>query len=74
MAGDRPPARRGDYVLARIVAALTLAFVLAGLLIVGAMTGREPSIAIVLALLGGIGALLSVEALSRILDRGDPKP
>lgn len=74
MAGDRPPARRGDYVLARIISALTLAFVLALLLIVGAVTGREPSVPLVLVLMGGIGALLSVEALTRILDRGDPKP
>lgn len=71
MSGDRPPSRRGDYVLARIVSALTLAFVLALLLIVGAMTGREPSLPIVLALLGGIGALLGVEALQRLLNRGD---
>lgn len=74
MSGERPPARRGDYVLARITAAITLIGVLAVLLIVGSITGREPSLPIVLTLMGGIGALLGVEALTRILDRGDPKP
>lgn len=73
MSGDRPPARRGDYVLARIISALTLALVLALMLIVGAATGREPSAPLVLILLGGIGTLLGVEALSRLFDRGGSK-
>lgn len=70
MAGDRLPPRRSDYTLARITSALTLTFVLALLLVVGAFTGREPTLPIVLALLGGIGTLLGVEALSRLLNRG----
>lgn len=56
--------------LARIISALTLIGVLAVLLVVGSVTGHEPSLPLVLTLVGAIGGLLGVEALTRFMDRG----